>query len=63
MKPHDKRRLNAMVKDEEIGTNEYAHMASEMHRIGHHRHEQLFRQMAADEARHASNIRKIMQEG
>lgn len=63
MKPHDKRRLNAMIKDEEMGEREYLHMAREMYRTGHHGHEKLFRKMAADEARHASNIRKIMQEG
>ena len=63
MKPHDKRRLNAMIKDEQMGEREYKHMANEMGKIGHREHARIFRQMAADEARHASNIRKIMQEG
>ena len=60
MKPHDKRRLNAMIKDEEMGEREYTHMADEMHKVGHHVHENVFRKMAADEARHANNIRKMM---
>ena len=60
MKPHDKRRLNAMIKDEQMGEREYKHMANEMGKIGHGKHARIFRGMAADEARHASNIKKMI---
>ena len=63
MKPHDKRRLNAMVKDEQMGEREYIHMANEMKKNGHGAHARMFRDMATDEARHANNIRRIIQEG
>ncbi|MCK5027950.1 MAG: hypothetical protein KAS07_06020 [Candidatus Pacebacteria bacterium] len=62
MKPHDLRRLKAFLKDELEAVEEYKGMANEMHRIGHHGHEHLFRQMAADEFKHASNIRKMIQD-
>ena len=59
MKPHDKRRLNAMVKDEQMGEREYKHMAMEMEEIGHREHAKMFYAMADDEARHADNIKYI----
>lgn len=59
MKPHDKRRLNAMIKDEQMGEREYKHMADEMYKIGDHEHAELFSKMAYDEARHATYLRRI----
>ena len=59
MKPHDKRRLNAFIKDEEEAVEEYREIAVEMREGGFMEHSDLFFDMANDEARHAETVRQI----
>lgn len=60
MKPHDKRRLKAFLKDELEAVKEYKGMAKEMERIGHKQHARMFIQMAQDEFKHASNLKVML---
>lgn len=59
MKPHDNRRLNAFIKDEEEAVVEYREIAVEMRNGGFMEHSDLFFAMAEDEARHAETVRQI----
>lgn len=59
MNPHDKRRLNAFIKDEEEAVVEYNNIAIEMTSAGFIEHANLFFAMAEDEARHAETVRQI----
>ena len=63
MKPHDKRRLNALIDEEEHGAAMYAKMSDEMRSVGHLKHARLLMQMADDEEIHAKILRKIKAEG
>ena len=59
MKPHDKRRLNAMIEEEEHGAATYEKMAHEMKSAGHHIHADYFMAMAKDEDKHARLLRRM----
>lgn len=59
MKPHDKRRLNAFIKDEEEAVVEYNEIGVELRNAGFIDHANLFFGMAEDEARHAEIVKQI----
>lgn len=59
MKPHDRRRMNAFIKDEDKAVVEYNKIAIEMRNAGFIDHANLFFEMAEDEARHSEIISEI----
>ena len=61
MKPHDKRRLKAFVKDEKEAADEYREMGEIMLDAGYLEEATLFYDMAEDEAGHARTVERIIE--
>lgn len=59
LKPHDLRRINAFIEDEEHAALEYREMGKIMADAGFTEHAQLYYDMADDEAGHADVNRFI----
>jgi len=60
MKPHDKRRLNKFILDEERAAEEYNEMGLEMQKNGYDYEAGIFFGMADDESRHAQEVNQII---
>lgn len=60
MKPHDKRRLNKFILDEERAAEEYNEMGLEMQKNGYDYEARIFFAMAEDESRHAREVSQIV---